>query len=47
MTAAFAWLEPDEIKQRMNEDFAVRVFDAYEVNGPKVRSHDGVNLLSQ
>ncbi|WP_034268282.1 NUDIX hydrolase [Actinospica robiniae] len=44
-TTAFAWLEPNEIKQRMNEVFAVRVLDAYEADGPKVRSHDGVNLL--
>lgn len=44
-TTAFAWLEPDEIKQRINEVFAVRVLDAYEPDGPKVRSHDGVNLL--
>lgn len=44
-TTAFAWLKPDEIKQRMNEVFAVRVLDAYEPDGPKVRSHDGVNLL--
>ena len=40
-----AWLKPDEIKQGMTEVFAVRILDAYEPGGPRVRSHDGVNLL--
>ena len=44
-TQGFAWLRPDEIKQRMTEVFAVRILDAYEPHGPIVRSHDGVNLL--
>lgn len=44
-TTDFAWLNPDEIKQRMTEVFAVRILDAYEPDGPQVRSHDGVNLL--
>jgi 8-oxo-dGTP diphosphatase len=44
-TQAFAWLTPDEIRERMNEVFAVRILDAYEATGPQVRSHDGVNLL--
>lgn len=44
-TKGFAWLTPDEIQDRMTEVFAVRILDAYEPDGPKVRSHDGVNLL--
>lgn len=44
-TQAFAWLTPAEVRERMNEVFAVRILDAYEAAGPQVRSHDGVNLL--
>jgi 8-oxo-dGTP diphosphatase len=44
-TKGFAWLKPDEIKERMTEVFAVRILDAYEPDGPQIRSHDGVNLL--
>lgn len=44
-TAAFAWLTPDEIPQRMTEAFAVRILDAYTPAGLHLRSHDGINLL--
>jgi hypothetical protein len=29
----------------MTEVFAVRILDAYEPDGPRVRSHDGTSLL--
>ena len=44
-TQGFAWLKPREIQRRMTEVFAARILAAYEPDGPKVRSHDGVNLI--
>jgi 8-oxo-dGTP diphosphatase len=43
-----AWLTPDEIADRMDEAYAVRLLDALTLNGgqPHLRHHDGVHLLS-
>ena len=40
------WWTPGQIRQHMDEAFAVRILDAYAADQPPaVRSHDGVHLL--
>lgn len=39
------WLALDEISQYMDEAYAIRMFDALEGDAPRVRTHNGVNLL--
>ena len=41
-----AWLMPDEVRERMDEAYAVRLLDALDPNTPAIRSHDGVRLTS-
>ncbi|WP_184617663.1 NUDIX hydrolase [Sphaerisporangium krabiense] len=40
-----AWLTLDEVKDRMPEARAIRVFDALRSDSPFVRVHDGSRLL--
>jgi 8-oxo-dGTP diphosphatase len=42
------WLHPSEIRARMDEAYAVRLLDASysEALSPRIRTHDGVNILS-
>lgn len=40
-----AWLSRDEIEERMDEPFAIRLLDALSEQGPFVRVHNGVDLL--
>jgi 8-oxo-dGTP diphosphatase len=42
------WLHPGEIRERMDEAYAVRLIDALqdEIGSPQVRTHDGVTVLS-
>ncbi len=43
---AVGWLDADEIAQRMDEAYAVRMADAVEHGfGPAVRAHDGTILM--
>lgn len=44
---AVRWLTPQEIKRDMPEMMAIRVFDAIDANGPRIRAHDGKNLLPE
>lgn len=44
--AQLAWLTPDEVRELMDEAYAVRLLDALSTHGPSVRSHDGVRLVS-
>jgi hypothetical protein len=39
-----AWLSPDEL-DRMDEAYRVRLLDAVDSSAPRVRTHDGVQLL--
>jgi ADP-ribose pyrophosphatase YjhB (NUDIX family) len=39
------WMTPDEVQAAMVPAFAIRVLDAFD-DGPHVRTHDGVNLLT-
>lgn len=46
-SAAVAWLTPAEVRDRMNEAFAVRILDALDpmARQPVVRTHDGTHLI--
>ncbi|WP_067474773.1 NUDIX hydrolase [Nocardia amamiensis] len=39
------WMTPAEIRAAMVPAFAIRVLDALEEGQPRVRSHDGINLM--
>lgn len=42
-----AWLAPDELRDHMNEAYAVRLTDALTTaNVPIIRHHDGTNLIA-
>lgn len=43
--AEVRWLDPAEIRERMDEAFAVRLLDALEDGLPVVRIHDGTDLI--
>lgn len=43
--ADVAWLSPGEVRERMEDAFAVRLLDALSDGGPYVRVHDGAHLL--
>ncbi len=40
-----AWLTQDEIKERMDEAYAVRILDALESSAPAIRAHNGERLI--
>ena len=40
------WLAPDELS-RMSEAYRVRLLDALHSASPRVRAHDGTQLLEQ
>jgi ADP-ribose pyrophosphatase YjhB (NUDIX family) len=44
--AEVAWLTPDEVRDRLNEAYAIRLLDGLLDGPPRVRVHDGVRLLS-
>ncbi|MGV9674209.1 NUDIX hydrolase [Nocardia sp. NPDC003482] len=39
------WMTADEVREAMVPAFAIRVLDALDGGEPKVRAHDGTNLL--
>jgi hypothetical protein len=41
-----AWLDTAQITERMAEAFAIRLIDAREAGEPRIRIHDGRNLLA-
>lgn len=44
---AVDWLDREEIRQRMDPTYAVRMLDAIEANTvPAIRAHDGVTVVS-
>jgi ADP-ribose pyrophosphatase YjhB (NUDIX family) len=43
--AEVAWLTPDEVRDRLNEAYAVRLLDGLLDGPPRVRVHNGVRLL--
>jgi 8-oxo-dGTP pyrophosphatase MutT (NUDIX family) len=44
-TVRLAWLTPDEVTDRCDEAYAVRILDALTDAGTAIRAHDGVHLL--
>lgn len=45
-TQAFRWLTPAEIRDAMDEAYAVRMLDALDDGPPHIRSHDGKRLVA-
>jgi 8-oxo-dGTP pyrophosphatase MutT (NUDIX family) len=45
-SAAVDWWTPAEVERRMSMVVAVKVLDAFRVDGPAVRHHDGTAFLS-
>src|SRR5215217_775280 len=43
--AKVAWLSAEEVAQRMDEAYAMRLLDALRPGPPAVRAHDGLMLL--
>ena len=43
--ARVEWLSRDEIEERMDEPFAIRLLDALSEGGPFVRIHNGIDVL--
>jgi 8-oxo-dGTP pyrophosphatase MutT (NUDIX family) len=43
--ARTAWLTPEEVRDRCDEAYAVRILDALADAGTAVRAHDGVHLV--
>ncbi|WP_444962051.1 NUDIX hydrolase [Nocardiopsis sp. M1B1] len=43
-SVAVEWMPPDQAPERMSEAYAIRLLDALETNGPRVRSHDGIRM---
>lgn len=39
-----AWLTPEEIAERMDEAYAIRILDALAPAAPAIRAHDGRHL---
>jgi 8-oxo-dGTP diphosphatase len=40
-----AWLDREQVTRIMSEAFAIRLLDAFDIDGPHVRVHDGQYLL--
>ncbi|WP_254711959.1 NUDIX hydrolase [Streptomyces sp. TRM64462] len=45
-STAVDWLTPEEVVERMSEVYAIRLLDAIDGQGPHVRSHDGIRLVT-
>ena len=44
--AEVRWLTADEIREHMDEAYAVRLLDALEDGPPAIRIHDGVSMVT-
>jgi 8-oxo-dGTP diphosphatase len=40
-----AWLTPDEVREQMDEAYAMRLLDALQPGPAAIRAHDGLSLL--
>ncbi|CAM3932370.1 NUDIX domain-containing protein [Nocardiopsis rhodophaea] len=45
-TTAVEWLTPDEVALRMAPAYACRLLDALDAGPPRIRAHDGHDLLT-
>lgn len=45
--AEVRWLHPADIREHMDEAYAVRVLDALDTTQPAIRAHDGVNVFPE
>ncbi|MEU4065394.1 NUDIX domain-containing protein [Streptomyces wedmorensis] len=46
-STAVDWLTSAEVEERMAEVYAIRLLDALDGNGPRVRNHDGRRFLGK
>lgn len=44
--AEITWLTTDDIAERMDEAYALRLLDALQEGPPAIRAHDGVSVVS-
>jgi 8-oxo-dGTP diphosphatase len=45
-TSAVEWWTPEMVSERMDAAYAIRILDALQPDGPAVRAHDGVTVLT-
>ena len=45
-TSHLEWWTPEMVRERMDAAYATRILDALRPDGPAVRAHDGVSLLT-
>jgi 8-oxo-dGTP diphosphatase len=45
-TAQLAWLTPDQVRDAMDEAYAVRVLDAIDPGPPRIRAHNGTTIIT-
>lgn len=45
-TSRIEWWTPAMVRERMDAAYAVRILDALGPDGPAVRAHDGVSILT-
>jgi 8-oxo-dGTP diphosphatase len=43
--AEVAWLTPTQVRERMDEAYAIRMLDALEPGPTAIRAHDGLTIL--
>jgi hypothetical protein len=41
----FRWMTREEVKTNLDPAYACRLLDAFNGEGPRVRTHDGTQLL--
>lgn len=46
-TADFAWWAAEKVSTQMREVYAARVLDALDMDVPRVRTHNGVNIIAE
>lgn len=45
-TAQLRWLAPDDVRDVMDEAYAVRILDAFGTGLPRIRTHDGRTVIA-
>jgi ADP-ribose pyrophosphatase YjhB (NUDIX family) len=45
-TSRVEWWTPEMVSERMDAAYAVRILDALRPDGPAVRAHDGISILT-
>jgi hypothetical protein len=45
-TSRVEWWTPEMVSQHMDAAYSVRILDALRPDGPAVRAHDGISVLT-